>query len=185
MNAGFGAVMQHGYVVNEVAAAAAQWAERVGAGPFYVIDRMRLDQYWYRGVRTDVEMRLAFGYWAGLQIELIEPLGPADNLYGQALRDAPGKLNHCAVVVSDIDRLLAARSLGQDRVIQSGTMPSGLRFVYLDRYLPGGLHLELIEATESTLGAFAGMQAVSRQWDGQDPLRPIARVQQDLAGLGH
>ena len=182
MSSGFGAVMQHGYIVKDVAQAAAEWTERVGAGPFYFIDRMPMDQYYFRGVRTDVELRLAFGYWAGLQIELIEPLGPADTLYSRALRDAPGKLNHCATVVTDIDRLLAQRGL-EDRVIQSGTMPSGLKFVYLDAYLPGGLHLELIEATESMLGGFAGMQAVSRQWDGQDPVRPITRLQEDLARI--
>ena len=130
MNGGFGAVMQHGYIVTNAAAAAVEWAQRVGAGPFYVIDRMPMDQYFYRGVRTELELRLAFGYWEGLQIELIEPLGSADSLYSRALRDAPGKLNHCATVVSDIDRLLAQHGL-HDRVIQSGKMPSGLKFVYL------------------------------------------------------
>ena len=180
MNGGFGAVMQHGYIVTNAAAAAVEWAQRVGAGPFYVIDRMPMDQYFYRGVRTELELRLAFGYWEGLQIELIEPLGSADSLYSRALRDAPGKLNHCATVVSDIDRLLAQHGL-HDRVIQSGKMPSGLKFVYLDEYLPGGLHLELIEATASMLSGFSAMQAVSGQWDGQDPLRPITRLQEDLA----
>ena len=182
MSVDFGAVMQHGYIVGDVAGAATEWAQRVGAGPFYVIDRMPMDQYYYRGVRTDMELRLAFGYWAGLQIELIEPLGSADTLYSRALRDAPGKLNHCATVVADIDLLLAQRCL-EDRVIQSGKMASGLKFVYLDEYLPGGLHLELIEATESMLGGFTGMQAASRHWDGQDPVRPIARLQEDLARL--
>jgi hypothetical protein len=62
-------------------------------------------------------------------------------------------------------------------------MPSGLTFVYLHEYLPGGLHLELIEATQSMLGGFTGMQAVSRQWDGLDPVRPITRLQEDLARI--
>ena len=84
--------------------------------------------------------------------------------------------------MSDVDRLLAQRGL-EDRVIQSGKMASGLKFVYLEQYLPGGLHLELIESTESMLGAFDGMQAVSRHGDGQDPVRPIARMQEDLARI--
>jgi hypothetical protein len=178
----FGQIMQLGYVVHDVAQAAAEWAQRVGAGPFYVIDRLAMDRYYFRGARTEVELCLGFGYWGSMQVELIHPLGHTDSLYRQALESAPGELNHCATVVTDIERLLASRGL-QDRVIQSGTMPSGLKFVYLERHLPGGQHLELIEAQGSMLAAFAGMQAVSRHWDGADPVRPVDRLREDLARL--
>jgi Glyoxalase/Bleomycin resistance protein/Dioxygenase superfamily len=176
----FGQIMQHGYIVNDVAASANEWVTRVGAGPFYVLDRIAMDQYYYRGVHTPVEMRLAFGYWGSIQVELIQPLSDTDTLYSRALRDTAGQLNHCATVVKNIDALLAANKL-QSRVIQAGTMPTGLKFVYLEEYLPGGQHLELIEAQEGTLMAFAGMQAASRTWDGRNPLRPMAQLQQDLA----
>jgi hypothetical protein len=180
MSIGFGAVMQHGYIVDDVGEAAAEWAERVDAGPFYVLDRIHMDQYFFRGVRTDVELRLGFGYWHGIQIELIQPLNDADTLYSRALRASAGKINHFAAVVPDIDALLASRRL-QDRVIQRGDMPSGIKFVYLEEYLPGGLHLELMEAPQSTLMAFAGMEKASRQWDGRNPVRPMSALAQDLA----
>jgi len=180
MSSEFGQIMQHGYIVSDVATAAAEWAQRVGAGPFYVLDRIAMDQYYFRGVRTEVELRLAFGYWGSLQIELIQPLNDGDTLYSRALQSSAGKLNHCATVVPDIDALLARKQL-QARVIQAGKMPTGLKFVYLEEYLPGGLHLELIEAQESTLMAFAGMEAASRRWDGETPVRPISQLQEDLA----
>jgi hypothetical protein len=182
MSVGFGAIMQHGYIVEDVEKAAEEWAARVDVGPFYVLDRMRMDQYFFRGVRTDVELRLGFGYWHGIQIELIQPLNDADTLYRRALRGSAGKINHLATVVTDLDGLLASRRL-ENRVIQSGNMPSGLKFVYLEEYLPGGLHLELMEATESTLMAFAGMQKVCRTWDGRNPVRPMSALGQDLAAL--
>lgn len=176
----FGQIMQHGYIVGDVETAAVEWARRVGAGPFYVLDHIAMDQYYFRGVRTDVELRLAFGYWGSLQIELIQPLGHSDTLYSRALRSTAGQLNHCATVVADIDGLLARRQL-QNRVVQAGKMPTGLKFVYLEEYLPGGQHLELIEAQESTVMAFAAMEAASRRWDGKTPVRPMAQLQQDLA----
>lgn len=182
MSSEFGAIMQLGYVVKDVDAAAQEWATHLGAGPFYLLDRMVFDQYYYRGMRTDLEMRLAFGYWNNMQIELIQPLNDADTLYSRALRSSPGKLNHCATVVTNVDALLTRRQL-QDRVIQSGKMPTGLKFIYLEEYLPGGLHLELIEAQQDTLMAFAGMEQASRHWDGNEPVRPIARLQEDLAAL--
>jgi hypothetical protein len=182
MSLDFGAIMQHGYIVADVEKTALQWAERIGAGPFYVLDRMRMEQYYFRGVRTDVELCLGFGYWQGIQIELIRPLNEADTLYSRALHSCAGKLNHVATVVANIDAVLASRGL-QQRVIQSGNMPSGLKFVYLEEYVPGGLHLELIEAQESTLKAFAGMQTAARHWDGRNPVRPISALAQDLAAL--
>jgi methylmalonyl-CoA/ethylmalonyl-CoA epimerase len=181
MSSEFGQIMQLGYIVTDVQAAALDWAQRVGAGPFYLLDHIAMDQYYFRGVRTTAELRLAFGYWGDQQIELIQPVGNADTLYSRAVQVSAGKLNHVATVVSDIDSLLEGRKL-QDRVIQSGKMPTGLKFVYLEEYIPGGLHLELIEAQESTLMAFKGMQAASARWDGKNPVRPMSQLQQDLAG---
>lgn len=181
MSAGFGRIMQHGYIVSDIEAIAQEWAKRVGAGPFYVIDT-RMDEYYYRGVRTPVELRLAFGYWGSIQVELIQPRDNADTLYSRALKAAPGKLNHCATVVSDIDALLAEHNL-TGRVIQSGSMPTGLKFVYLEEYLPDGLHLELIQPVGGALQAFEGMEAIARNWDGRNALRPATALAEDLASL--
>ncbi len=183
MRISFGPVMQYGYIVTDVEKSALEWVERAGVGPFYTLDRNRMEDYYYRGVRMPVEMRLAFGYWHGVQIELIQPLGEADSLYRRAVQTSAGKLNHLATVVSDLEGLLTRHAL-QDQVIQRGSMSSGVNFVYLEEYVPGGLHLELIEAPESTLAAFAGMEKSARHWDGRDPLRPITQLGTDLAALG-
>ena len=179
MSTGFGTIMQHGYIVTDAEKSAAEWAERVGAGPFYMGDQ-RMEQYYYRGVRMDIELRLAFGYWGAIQIELIQPLGRADSLYSRALQTSSGKLNHLATVVSDLDGLLSSRQL-HNRVIQNGSTPSGLTYAYLDEYVPGGLHLELIQAQPSTLMAFASMEKAARQWNGQNPVRPMSALAQDVS----
>src|SRR5579862_2930897 len=93
MTKDFGPIMQHGYIVEDVDKAAAEWVERVGAGPFYILDRNAMDQYYYRGVRTDVEIKLGFGYWGSVQIELIQQLNKADTLYSRAARVTAGKIN--------------------------------------------------------------------------------------------
>jgi hypothetical protein len=182
MKVDFGAIMQHGYIVADVEKAAAEWAKRLDVGPFYVAGGMPMEQYYYRGVRMTVELRMAFAYWHGIQIELIQQVNDADSLYQRAAHSSPGKLNHVATVVKDIDSLLASRGLA-NRVIQNGDMPSGLKFVYLEEYLPGGLHLELIQATPSTLMAFAGMEKAARLWDGRKPIRSMADLGADLAAL--
>ena len=181
MHTDFGPIMQLGYIVEDAATAAHEWSARLGIGPFYVLDHNAMDDCYFRGTRTPAELRLAFGYWGSVQVELVQPLNGGTGFYRDALKGA-GKLNHCAVVVSDLDAVLTSRSL-HDRVVLSGTMPSGLKFVYLEEYLPGGLHLELIQATPSTLGAFAGMEAIARRWDGSNPVRPMSAIAQDLAAV--
>jgi hypothetical protein len=182
MHSEFGTIMQLGYIVEDVEAAAAEWTARTGVGPFYVLDRNAMDECYFRGVRTPAELRLGFGYWGGVQVELVQPLNGGTGFYREALRDGAGRLNHCASVVTDLDALLDKHAL-RDRVVLSGLMPSGLKFVYLESYLPGGLHLELIQATPGTLGAFKGMEAIARQWDGRKPLRPMSDIAQDLAAI--
>ena len=181
MSKDVGAVFQQGYIVADVKQAAAQWVERVGAGPFYVMDHLALEQYYYRGKHTPIELRMAFGYWGAMQIELIQPLGSVPSLYTEALKTGAGKLNHCATVVNgDLDELLDEHGLSE-HVIQHGSMPTGLKFVYLDSYMPDGSHLELIQATDEARMGFQGMQAIHERWDKQDrPVRPITALGGDL-----
>jgi hypothetical protein len=39
----------------------------------------------------------------------------------------------------------------------------------------------LMEAPQSTLMAFAGMEKASRHWDGRNPVRPMSALAEDLA----
>lgn len=182
MSKEFGAVMQHGYIVSDIEKTAMEWVERVGAGPFYILDRNVMDDYHYRGKRMTIELKLAFGYWGPVQVELIQQINDADSFYVEAARTGIDKLNHLACTVSGLDALLERRKL-KDRVIHSGRMDSGVSFVYLENYAPGGLHLELIDAPQDTLMAFTGMEAIARGWDGSRPLRPMQAIGEDLASL--
>lgn len=179
----FGEIMQFGYVVPDIEAGARQWTERVGAGPFYLIERLAMDDYCYRGAALQPEIRVAFGYWGDIQIELITPLDGGPSLYADAIAQAPGALNHCATIVEGLDALIAGEAL-ESRIIQSGGQAPGTRYVYLDRYLPGDLHLELIEAPERARAGWAGMKRVHESWDGERPLRSmLGELSADIAAL--
>ena len=182
MKKDLGKIVQHGYVVTDVEQAVSIWAERVGAGPFYTVD-VELQDYQYRGKPAECNLRIAVGYWGSIQIELIQPLDSADNLYTHALANGEdGVLNHCATWVEDLDWLIAENGL-EDAVLQRGGAPGGATFVYLDSYLPDGCHLELIQPTESLKASAAAMQEISREWDGRMPLRTVADLERDIAAL--
>jgi hypothetical protein len=178
----FGTVMQQGYIVEDVAAAAHEWVTRVGAGPFYILDSVTQDQYYYRGKLTPLTLRLAFGYWGSMQIELVQQLNDADTLYSRAVKATPGKINHYATIVPDLEALLTKHKL-HDRIAHAGSMPSGVKFVYLEEYAPGGLHLELIQSPAAAQAGFAAMEMISKSWDGKNPVRSMADLGADIAAL--
>lgn len=182
MNTPFGPVMQLGYIVENIEKTALTWVEQVGAGPFYLLDSVTLDHYQFRGTESKLELALGFGYWNEMQIELIHPLSKEDSLYTHALRDAPGQLNHMATLVTDLEAALDENKL-RDKVVQAGGMPDDQRFVYLERYLPGGFHLELLQAPQSTLGFFDMMQTVARHWQGGKPVRSVQSLMDDYNAL--
>lgn len=173
--------MQFGYIVEDIERSAKEWAESLGVGPFYCLDRIELDQYYYRGVHTPLSLSLAFSYWGDIQIELIRPLNKQDTLYSRALQETPGQLNHVATIVDDVQALISKNQL-EDQVVHSGHMPSGVNFVYLENYVPGGLHLELVESHAGTQQAYDGMQRVAQCWEGERLLRPMDALAQDIAG---
>ena len=59
-------------------------------------------------------------------------------------------------------------------------MPTGLKFVHLNEYLPGNCHLELIQAPQSAPAGFAAMQAVGQQWNADRPVRPVSGPGADM-----
>lgn len=166
-----GRILQQGYVVADAFAAARAWAERTGAGPFYLLDVV-MNDYMHRGRPASVPLRIALGFWDDMQIELIQPMGE-DDVYMPALRAAPGRLNHFATFVADLDGVLARRNLS-DQILHAGRTEDGTRFVYLDRFMPGGEHLELIEPSNVVLEVVDRLQAIARCWDGHGPVRLMA-----------
>lgn len=176
----FGPIVQHGYVVADAERAAHDWVETMGVGPFYVMD-IKIDEYYYRGARTDIELRIANGFWGSIHVELIQPLA-GNTLYSDAVKTEAGKLNHYATQVDNLDALMATRNL-KSRVLQSGSMASGVKFVYLERFTPDGYHLELVQPPPSNRQMFAALEAIAKVWDGKNPIREAGQMADDYARL--
>jgi hypothetical protein len=176
----FGAIIQHGYVVRDVEATARQWVEQMGVGPFYVNDQP-IDDYVFRGKRVDLKLRIAVSYWRGVQLELIQPISPGDTFYSRALKRTPGKLNHYATRVTDVAAVVKSRNL-EKYLVHTGATP-GLKFAYMEDYLPDGTTLELMQIQDSTLSAFAAMEAICRTWDGTRPVRTMTEFMADIGVL--
>lgn len=181
MRANFGPIVQQGYVVGDVVESAMLWAERMGVGPFYVVEQ-HIEKCSYRGKPGTANFRSALSSWRDFMIELVEPLDSGDNWNSYSLKRNPERVNHHAALVPDIDAVLKDLKL-ERYVVYTADIP-GLRFAYLEEYLPDGTALELMQAKDSTWLEFSNaLQAVCRGWDGTRPVRKIEELRADIAAL--
>jgi hypothetical protein len=166
-----GPVIQNGYVVDDLEAAARHWAEKLGVGPFYVFDSVAFDTVRYRGKPSPIEMSMAIGYWGELQIELIRPLNDAPSIYRDFAERGLTGLQHVGVLTDDLSRDLAALARRGVHPVQDGVAANGTAFAYVDTdFHPGGM-VEIIETSPALAAGFAAIRKAADAWDGRDPVR--------------
>ena len=167
-----GEVMQLSFMSRDFDAALRFWTEVVGAGPFFLTERVVAEELLYRGEPSPIDFRVAIGYWGSLQIELIDQRNDAPSIYREWRDTGREGLHHVCILVDDLDHARAACAAADAPVLQEGRLPGGFgRFLYAEP--PGGpdVLLEIMEPSAAMRGAFAHMQDAARQWDGRDPVR--------------
>lgn len=173
MSAVLGPVMQNGYVVEDLEAAARHWAEKLGVGPFFLFPGVEFETVRFRGEDSPIEMSMAIGYWGDLQIELIRPLNDAPSIYRDFRERGLKGLQHVGVLTRDLGADLAALAARGVHPVQDGRAANGTAFAYVDTdFHPGGM-VELIEVSPALEKGFAMIKAASVDWDGRNPVRVL------------
>ena len=83
--ANIGEIMQLAFVPADFDAALQHWIG-LGAGPFFALDHVRLEDVTYLGKPAEIDFSMVIGYWGDLQIELIRQHNDAPSIY-KAWRD--------------------------------------------------------------------------------------------------
>ncbi len=170
MMTAIGPIMQNGFVVRDWREAAMHWANRLGVGPFFVLEHVAFDECRYKGEPVDLDITVAIAYTGGYQIELVQQHNDAPSIYTEFLACNEPGLQHVGAVVDDLDTALDENGL-RPHIIQDGRTTAGQRFAYVDTVLHNGTMVELIEADEAMRKGFAYMQRAAEAWDGSDPIR--------------
>ncbi len=170
----FGKACQNGYVVRDIAAAMGHWTQVLGVGPFYYIERVKMDWFRYRGAASDAEVSIALANSGDLQIELIQQRNDAPSMYRDFLASGREGLQHMSYWTrdyqADFDRFV---SLGF-RVGQEGQIggPDG-RFVYFDTETHPGTVIEVSDISGGKGAFFDRIRAAAANWDGSRAIRPV------------
>ncbi len=170
--AGIGEIMQLAFVPADFDAALAHWIG-MGAGPFFALDHVTLEQVTYQGRPADIDFSMVIGYWGDLQIELIRQHNDTPSIY-KAWRDAGREgLHHVCVLTDDIASAKAAVAAAGGSLLQAGKVPGGGEVFYADTGGGQGTMLEVLKPAPGGREFFAMMREAHRHWDGADPVRRL------------
>ena len=163
-------VTHYSYVVPDLERAVAFWAEVLGAGPFFLFDKVEFDALELpAGGPAAFHHSAALGQWGPLAIELeqIDAIRPAELAAVLAPR-TPG-INHASCVCADLDPDSARlEELGHPLFLSARTGDFDLRFHDFELL---GHAIELYRENEFVAQFFAALRAAAEGWDGREPLR--------------
>ena len=168
----FGRIMQMGYVVADLDAAARHWSQVLGVGPFFVADAIPYETVHFRGRPIALSTRVAIAYHGDMQIELIQQVSGDPSTFTEFVQRRGGGLHHVCALTDDLGGDVAAWAARGVPVLQGGRTAVGIGFAYLDT--GGGFDgalLELVEGRRGLLRYFETIRKAADEWDGREPLR--------------
>jgi Glyoxalase/Bleomycin resistance protein/Dioxygenase superfamily len=167
-----GRIVQVAYAVDDVDAGAHAFAERVGAGPFFVRRHIELARASRAGEPAVFDHSSAYGQWGAVQLELVHVHTAQPTLLADIVERRAG-IHHVAWFVSDVDaeqRRLAG--FGWPEVLVAETA-SGLRFAFHDARAELGHLVEIYEPSDRLVAFYASVAEAAVGWSGDDPVRPV------------
>jgi hypothetical protein len=162
------------YVVDDIEATVRRLIDQVGAGPFFLIENVPLENVRSRGEPAEFVHNSAFGYWGGGAIELLEVRSVAPERVQKGFSGPRPRIQHVAYVlppaeVAEVRRALDDRGLTEYLSSQLGDVETTLH----DASAALGHDIEIHADNEGLRGFFAMVRAAADGWDGAEPLRPV------------
>jgi Glyoxalase/Bleomycin resistance protein/Dioxygenase superfamily len=162
------------YLVEDIESTVNRLAEQLGAGPFFLIERVPLENVASRGEPAEFVHDSAFGLCGDGAIELIRTVALAPERVEKGFAGPRPRIHHVAYVVpakevAELRSQLDERGVTQYLSSQLGGAETTLH----DASATLGHDLE-IHADNPALHDFFGMvRRGALGWDGSEPLRPV------------
>jgi methylmalonyl-CoA/ethylmalonyl-CoA epimerase len=162
------------YVVEDIEATVSRLVDQLGAGPFFLIEDVPLENVRSRGEPAEFAHDSAFGSCGDAAIELIAPARLAPERVANGFSGARPRVHHVAYVVpaaevADLRSALDQRGLPQYLSSQVGGVETTLH----DASAVLGHDIEIHGENEGLRGFFAMVRGGADGWDGSEPLRRL------------
>ena len=160
-----------GYAVPNLPAAAGEWADRFGAGPFIALPPASFELIEHRGEPATFEHQAAFGQWGPIAVELQQIEAARPERVAVALSPPEGAINHVSYMVGELGEERARlEQLGMAGLLYARSGPVELS-VHEAPML--GHPVELHQRSDFLVEFFAMVERQSRDWNGRDPIRDL------------
>ena len=164
----------HAYVVEDIEATVNRLVEQLGAGPFFFIESVPLENVLSRGEPAEFAHNAAFGSCGGGAIELMQAISLAPERVEKRFAPPRPRIQHVAYVVppaevADLRTSLDERGMPQYLSSQFGGVETTLH----DASTTLGHDIEIHVENEGLRGFFAMVGGAAEGWDGSEPLRAL------------
>jgi len=162
------------YFVPDIFAAAQRWSATRGAGPFFVLEHILLDDVRYRGTPATLDHSSAYGQLGDLMIELVQQNDDGTSAFHDLFRPGTQGLHHLATFAPDFEAELERyHAAGFEVATQASTR--GVPFAFIDTTATHGHMIEIYEDGPTIRGFYRWVAEAAVGWDGEDPIRRLGQ----------
>jgi hypothetical protein len=169
---GLGRVHHRAYLVESIEDTVARLVDQFGAGPFFVLENVPLENVTSRGEPAEFSHNSAFGHLGGDPIELMEinQLSPAR--VAERFSGPRPRLHHVAWAVppASVEQLREALEAHGAPCYLQGSLDD-IDLSFHDSSASLGHDVEIHADVETLQGFFAMFREAAENWDGSDPIR--------------
>jgi methylmalonyl-CoA/ethylmalonyl-CoA epimerase len=164
----------YAYVVEDIETTVNRLVDQLGAGPFFLIENVPLEDVLSRGEPAEFVHNSAFGYCGAGAIELMEPISLAPERVEKGFSAPRPRIQHVAYAVpptevADLRGSLDERGLTEYLSSRLGGVETTLH----DASAVLGHDIEIHVDGEGLRDFFGMVRAGAEGWDGSEPLRPV------------
>jgi hypothetical protein len=165
----------YAYVVDDIEGTVNRLVDQLGAGPFFLVESVPLENVLSRGEPAEFVHNSAFGCCGDGAVELIEAVRLAPERVKKAFSAPWPRIHHVAYAVpptgvADLRGSLEERGLPQYLSSQLGEVDTTLH----DASATLGHDIEIHVDSEGLRDFFEMVRGGAEGWDGSEPLRPVA-----------
>lgn len=165
--------MQIAFAVKDLDESLRFWTEVMKVGPFVVIDNSVAGRrVVYRGQETGMDSSLAFSYVGDVQIEIVHQTNEEPSPFKDFLDSGREGLQHIAFWPADFEGACSElEQLGFGEMLSMYTDDGARNVVYYEAPPHIGVMVEIVPWTQSRQAYFSRIQNLTRDWDGERPVR--------------